>query len=158
MQLKTLDIDWIDLEIAFRDTASGMRSYIDLVSGEVIAVGSEPDPRQRELDRDPDRYLEVPLYSSDQGVEVLRTFVTDLVAGVERQRLNSALETDAPLRRCEEVLAENALLYERFCLYEEQIIFERLLLWLVSMGVCTRDVPPTMVQSGPLLSLLLQAA
>jgi len=58
--LRTLEIDWADLEIAFRDNVSGVDSFLDLETGEVVAIIDENDLDARNVAREPERFSPIP--------------------------------------------------------------------------------------------------
>ena len=54
-----LDVDWADLELAFRD-ATGTENYLDLLSGEVLSVVpgfSDEEESRDQIRKEPRRFL-----------------------------------------------------------------------------------------------------
>jgi len=151
--LKMLDVDWADLEIAFRDAISGVQSYLDLGSGEVVVIIDEHDLDAEHVARCPDRFLPIPAFSTSEGIEVLREFVAQLPSSELRRRLEFHCQAPGGLKRCLEILAESARLFDRFTRFEEQAIFERLHWWLAAHGIQAQQLPPR----PPQLSLIASA-
>lgn len=147
--LRTLDIDWAELEVAYRDSAAGMQSYLDTASGELLDTHDPADSEQ--LAADPDRFAPVPVFSARDGIEVLRAFVEQLPQGPDRRLLARAARGPGALARCEVVLARAPRLGSEFRLFEEQVIAERLLYWLAALGLRAR-APHPRLYSVPLVS------
>ncbi|MBN2360558.1 MAG: hypothetical protein JXR83_13970 [Deltaproteobacteria bacterium] len=142
ISLKTLDVDWTDLEIAFRDAVSGVQSYLDLGTGEVLVVIDQHDLDADEVASCPDRFLAIPAFSTSEGIEVLREFIVQLPAGELRGRLEQGCRGAGGLKRCFEILAEEGWLLDRFTQFEEQAIYERLHWWLTAHGIRPQRPPP----------------
>ncbi|MFH1808031.1 MAG: UPF0158 family protein [Pseudomonadota bacterium] len=155
--LKTLEIDWADLEIAYRDSTTGIESFLDRETGEVVTVFDRDQPEWGLVRRQPERYLRVPGYRCEEARAVLRGFVQQLHEGETRSALEGALQSPAALSRCSEILAENALLLDDFAHFEERAIYERLMLWLGALGICAEQPPPFAVCLA-LVGLRTQAA
>jgi hypothetical protein len=155
--LKTLDIDWADLEIAYRDSSTGIESYLDRETGEVLNVFDREQPEWGLVRRQPERFLRVPGYRSDEARAVLRGFVQQLHASATRATLERALQEPAALSRCSEILSQSAQLLDDFAHFEERAIYERLLLWLGALGICAEQPPPFAIFL-PLVGLRTQAA
>lgn len=140
--LRYIDIDWIDLEIAFRDSATGISSYLDLESGEVVDYVDTSDITYRLIKKYPDRFAKIPVFSTREGIEVLCSFIDQLPPSNLRAKLRRAAKGPGVLTRCLNVLAQSAHLFDRFTRFEEQAIGERLTLWLASMGLQSSQLPP----------------
>jgi len=152
--LRTLDIDWADLEIAFRDNVSGVKSYLDLETGEVVAIIDERDLDADSVAREPERFEDIPGFTREEGLEVLHAFVDELPPGEQRDELRSLVGQPGALARCMERLAADVHLFNNYCMFEELCIYERLMLWLAAMGVNARHPPP----AGPTLFLISSPA
>lgn len=155
--LKTLDIDWADLEIAYRDGSTGIESYLDRETGEVINVFDREQPEWGLVRRQPERYLRVPGYRSEEARAVLRGYVQQLDASALRAALERALQEPAGLSRCSDILSESAQRLDDFARFEERAIYERLLLWLGALGILPA-LPPPFAVCLPLVGLTSQAA
>ena len=142
IQLKQLDVDWADLEIAFRDAVSGVQSYLDLGSGEVLVIIDENDLDAGLVTHCPDRFLPIPAFTTSEGIEVLREFIAQLPSSELRRRLDQSAQGPGGLTRCLEILAESARLFERFSRFEEQAIYQRLHWWLAAHGIQAQQPPP----------------
>ncbi len=117
--MRTLDVDWNDLELAFRD-ATGTESYVDTQSGEVITVvpgfEDEADLR-RHLENEPARFLHIPPIDAGYARAVMRAFISTLPASSAKEKLRAASHGAGALTRCVALLrSEEALLmgYYRF--------------------------------------------
>lgn len=138
IMLKSLAIDWDDLEIAFRDGASGVRSFLDTRTGEVVAVLGPHDPDAELVSQRPERFVAVPAMSVDDSVAILRDFVRQLVASPIRQKLMRLARGPGALGRCYTLLDADPALLDQFTRFEQRAIGELLQRWLVDQGVQPR--------------------
>ncbi|HEY1099410.1 MAG TPA: hypothetical protein VGF99_10795, partial [Myxococcota bacterium] len=74
--MRTIDIDWADLEIAFRD--AGSESWLDTTAGEVVSIvdgfDDEAEIRER-LTRFPGRFVRIPPVDKQWSTDVLARFI-----------------------------------------------------------------------------------
>ncbi len=155
--IKSLDIDWSDLEIAYRDSATGIETYLDMYSGEIVPIFNPTDPEKGFVDRYPERFLSIPGYRTADALAVLQAFVAQLEQGSLRERLCAAVEGPGALERCGAIMKTSTQLLDAFYRYEERAIFERLLLWLGALGICPVQPPPFSVRL-PLVGLTSRVA
>ncbi len=146
--IKNLDIDWDDLEIAYRDSATGIESFLDLHDGEVVAIFDPKEPMKGFVARHPERYVSIPFFRRADAIVVLRSFAQKMPLGSLRERLLDALPHPGALRRCNDLLECSAKLKQQYEQFEERAIFERLLLWLTAIGVCARSAPSFIVDAA----------
>ena len=140
--MRTLAIDWADLEIAFRD--SGTESYLDVESGEVLSIvdgfDDERDLRER-LSRFPGRFSRI--------VPVDRAFTSDGVArflltcrGATQTRLREAAEGPGGLARFMGALRHDKAASTSFSRFEQAQLLTTIEHFLLERGLASKETAP----------------
>jgi hypothetical protein len=140
--MRTVEIDWADVEIAFRD--AGTESYLDRDSGEVLSIvdgfDDERDLRER-LARFPGRFLRI--------VPVDRAFSEAVVARfIDRQRpavahaLRDAFTGPGGLSRVMARLREDKAQLQAFARYEQAELLEHIERFLADHGLSSAEQAP----------------
>ena len=85
--MRTLDIDWADLELAFRD-ATGAESWLDQESGEILTLvrgfDDERDIKDK-LKRFPTRFLKLAPVDKSFTRETLASFIERVKGPLQKQ-------------------------------------------------------------------------
>jgi hypothetical protein len=142
--MRTLDIDWADLEIAFRD--AGTESYLDLDSGEVLSIvdgfDDERDLRER-LARFPGRFARI--------VPVDRAFTSAVVdrfvqsqRGAMKKKLAEAFDGPGGLSRVMAVLRDDKSTMASFARLEQAELLKTIELWLKAWNVSSAETAPAL--------------
>ncbi len=140
--MRTLAIDWADLEIAFRD--AGTESYLDTESGEVLSIvdgfDDERDLRER-LSRFPGRFSRI--------VPVDRAFTADVVArflltcrGPAKTKLGEAAAGPGGLSRFMAALREDKAASTSFSRFEQAQLLTTIETFLRGIGVSSKESAP----------------
>jgi hypothetical protein len=140
--MRTLAIDWADLEIAFRD--AGTESYLDTESGEVLSIvdgfDDERDLRER-LSRFPGRFSRI--------VPVDRAFTSDVVArflqgfrGANKAKLTAAAAGAGGLSRFMSALKEDKAASASFSRFEQAQLLTTIEGFLRSQNVTSKETAP----------------
>ena len=140
--MRTLPIDWADLEIAFRD--AGTESYLDTESGEVLSIvdgfDDERDLRER-LARFPGRFARI--------VPVDRAFTADVVArflatqrGALHKRLAAAADGPGGLSRFMSALRDEKAALGAFSRFEQACLLTTIEAWLRDHSVSSKETAP----------------
>jgi len=140
--MRTLDIDWSDLEIAFRD--AGTESYLDLEGGEVVSIvdgfDDERDLRER-LARFPGRFARI--------VPVDRAFTADVVSrfvqsqrGATKKKLAAAAEGPGGLSRFMSAVREDKSVLASFSRLEQAVLLQKIEAWLSAQNVSSAQTAP----------------
>ena len=119
--MRTLTVDWADLEIAFRD-ATGAESHLDKETGEVVTLmkGFEDEPELRQkLKRSPGRFLRLPVVDAAFTREVLHTFIARLQAGAVRDKLLEAEHGPGGIARSMQMLRDDKPLFASYSRFEQ---------------------------------------
>ncbi len=140
-----LDVDWVDLELAFRD-ATGTENLLDLESGEVLCIvpGFEDEGELRDLiGKDPGRYLELSPVDVGFARTVMRDFLATLPGGPLREELAAGFKKTGGLTRCMELLDNDASTRGAYHRYEQARFWAHVDDVLRYAGVEPQSAPPT---------------
>jgi hypothetical protein len=140
--MHTVEIDWADLEIAFRD--AGTESYLDRETGDVVSIvdgfDDERDLRDR-LARFPGRFVRI--------VPVDRTFSTRVVErflaaqkGPRARPLRDAFVGAGGLSRVMAALRDDKHLLQAFARYEQAELLKTIETFLASHGLSSAEQAP----------------
>ena len=140
--MRTLDIDWADLEIAFRD--AGTESYLDLEGGDVLSIvdgfDDERDLRER-LARFPGRFARI--------VPVDRAFTTGVVGrfvasqkGALKKKLTEAFDGPGGISRVMAVLKEEKGAMTAYSRLEQSELLKTIETWLKAQNVSSSEDAP----------------
>ncbi len=135
--MRTLDVDWNDLELAFRD-ATGTESYVDTQTGDVVTVvpgfDDEADLR-RHLENEPARFLRVPPIDAGHARAVMRAFISTLPASKAKTRLTAASHGAGALTRCVALLRAEEELLIHYYRYEQSAFWQHIEAFLEDAGI-----------------------
>jgi hypothetical protein len=139
---RTLDIDWADLEIAFRD--AGTESYLDLEGGEVLSIvdgfDDERDLRER-LARFPGRFARiVPVDRSFTAAVVTRFIAAQ--KGAQKKKLADAFDGPGGLSRVMSTLRDDKAVMSAFARMEQAELLKTIETWLAQQNVRSADAAP----------------
>lgn len=142
--MRTLDIDWADLELAFRD-ATGAESFLDRESGEVLTLvrgfDDERDVREK-LKRFPARYVKVEPLDASFTRDVLRAFIARLGAGKMKGELEEAATGPGGIARTMALLKDDKPTLAAFARFEQSELVRRVEAFLAAHGLKSGTEPP----------------
>src|SRR5688500_14848757 len=119
--MRTLDLDWADLELAFRD-ATGAESYLDSVNGEVLTLvrgfDDEKDIREK-LARFPGRFVRIQPVDKSFTKECLDAFIARQPKGSLKKKLEDAAAGPGGIARAMAVLNEDKPALASFARFEQ---------------------------------------
>ncbi len=140
--MRTLDIDWADLEIAFRD--GGSESFLDLTTGEVVTIvegfEDERDIRDR-LARQPQRYARIPPVDKAWSMALIAQFASKQ-RGSLRQQLQEAQDGVGALSRCTTVLRDDKAASSSWARFEQAALLKHIEAFLAEHDVSCREAAP----------------
>jgi hypothetical protein len=141
---RTLDIDWADLELAFRD-ATGAESWLDKDTGEVMTLvrgfDDERDVREK-LKRFPGRFLRVVPVDKSFTRDVLQAFVARLGQGKLKAKLEEAARGPGGIARSMALLKEDTPMLTAFARFEQAELVQRVEAFLEKHGLRAGTLPP----------------
>jgi hypothetical protein len=142
--MRTLDIDWADLELAFRD-ATGAESWLDRESGEVLTVvkgfDDERDIREK-LKRSPQRFVRVQPLDASFTRDVLAAFIARLAPGRTKKELEEAAEGPGGIARTMALLKGDKPTLAAFARFEQAELVRRVEAFLAGHGIKSGTEPP----------------
>jgi hypothetical protein len=139
--VSTLDVDWGDLELAFRD-ATGTRNFLDKGTGDVISIVpgfSDVEELETAIAREPHRFLAIPPLDASHARSVMGDFLSTLeppllerfaAAGLKEGRLGPG-----GLTKCLALLREDEPLLSRYYRFEQTSFWATVESFLSSAGV-----------------------
>lgn len=140
--MKTLAIDWADLEIAFRD--AGCESHLDTGSGEVLSIvdgfDDERDLRER-LARFPGRFVRIVPVDKQWSTEVLHRFIARQ-RGPLKEALVEAVRGAGALSRSMAVLKDQRGAWASYSRFEQAELLKHIEEFLGAHGVKTEEAAP----------------
>jgi hypothetical protein len=145
-EVRVTAVDWLELELAFRDS-TGTESYLDTRSGEVVAVvpgfSDEADLRQR-IAEDPDRFAQIEPVDTSYSRAVMRSFIHDVATGELKARLEEAESAQfGGLKRCLDVLGEESGALNKYHRFEQSRLWSHIEAFLDAQGVTADSRPPS---------------
>jgi hypothetical protein len=142
--MRTLDIDWADLEIAFRD--AGSESHLDTEGGDVLSIvdgfDDERDLRER-LARFPGRFVRIPPVDKQWSTEVLNKFVARQ-RGALKEALVDALGGAGALSRATSILKENKSAWASFSRFEQDELLKHIEAFLKAHHLESAEAAPAL--------------
>jgi hypothetical protein len=142
--MRTLDIDWADLELAFRD-ATGAESWLDQESGEVLTLvrgfDDERDVKDK-LKRFPGRFIKLVPLDKSFTHDALFAF-TAHQKGALAKKLHEALH-DGPgaIARAMAVLHDDKPALTSWARFEQAELVKRVEEFLAGHGLRAGSEPP----------------
>ena len=134
--MRTLDIDWADLEIAFRD-ATGARSWLDRETGEVLTLLAgfyDEADLQGKLRTFPDRFAALAPVDKHFTQAVVHAFVERTSGALQRQ-LRDAEAGPGGLSRAMSLLKQDKGTWARFARFEQEQLVLHIERFLEGQGI-----------------------
>ena len=140
----TLDVDWSDLELGFRD-ATGTENWLDLETGEVVSVlegFEDTDDLRRIIAREPSRFARIQPIDAAHARRVMASFIKTLPPK-PRRRLEAAARGGAgSLTRCVALLRQEPALLGKYYRFEQSEFWRHLEAFLALHDVEPTTAPP----------------
>jgi|GEM_PF-867834 len=143
--MPTLDVDWFDLELAFRDT-TGTDNYLDTQTGDIVSVvaGFADEKELRGvLLKDPQRFVHLPPLTAVDARRFMGQFIDSIEAGYMKRRLQSQRHGAGSLTRCVAILRTEPAMLSRYHRFEQSAFWEFVEGFLRDHGVVPADRAPT---------------
>lgn len=138
------DIDWLDIELAFRDTTR-TESYLDRETGEVLSVvpGFSDEAQLRAaIRRSPARYFRLVPVTTEYARDVMHRFVGRLPASATQRRLLALQRKTGAYTRCLALLQQHPALLEDFHRFEQSAFWDHVERDLTNAGIVAGSRPP----------------
>lgn len=143
--MRLLDVDWFDLELAFRDT-TGTENHLDLETGEVVSVvaGFVDEQELRAiLKRDATRFVSLPPVTATDARVFMADFVDSLEPSEARKSLKVTSVGAGSLTRCVTLLREDDAMLGRYYRFEQLRFWEHVERFLKENGVQASSRTPS---------------
>ncbi len=141
---RVLPVDWVDLEIAFRD-ATGAASYLDLENGDVVMILKGFDDEQalqEKLKRYPQRYVNVPTLQSDFTRAALSGFIARMPPSATQKKLAALKDGPGALAESMAILKGDKAAHASFSRFEQGELWRCVEAWLVAENITAQTPAP----------------
>ncbi len=140
--MRTLQVDWDDLELAFRDH-TGARNFLDLSTGEVVTWLDELDERAQldEYLTYNQRYCPIEPLTAEFSSNVVVEFLNRFTEPTHRTSLLDELSTTGLQTVLNTINAETDL-HHSFHRFEQAMIWKRVRRFLARQGIDADGEPP----------------
>jgi len=142
--VQVLDVDWADLELAFRD-ATGAENYLDRDSGEimtVIAGFSDEEELKESLSKHPERFLRIPSIDAAHGRAVMANFIGTLPPSSMKVKLTKTSTGAGALTRALTLLREDDALLQRYYRFEQASFWRHVESFLAASSISPASPAP----------------
>lgn len=131
---RVVDVSFIDLEFAFTSARFDVRHYLDLGTGEIVAVevpsgSSKPSLHERGV-----AAAWISPVSPREQFDWMARFVEELEAGPLKDELTDILQGISPFRRFKRRARQDAVLYARWLAYRTEKLRSRIDAWARESG------------------------
>ncbi len=143
--MPAITVNWSDLEIAFERNSPNQESFLDLETGDLLAiVEGEPDAmaRRARVAQTPNRYLRVDPASSREQYRWMERFVVSVSDPTLRERLVIAIDGKGAFRRFKDVLLAFPAERERWFSYRSDLLHFHIQTWVEHTKIEVANPPP----------------
>ncbi len=141
---RVLNVDWADLELAFRD-ATGIENLLDKQSGEIVSLlpGFSDEKDLRDLiAREPHRFVAIEPIGAGFARQVMAAFIDHEPDSKLKQRLTAAQSGSGSFTRCLALLKDDDLALSRYYRFEQMHFWRHVEEQLTAQGVTPATRPP----------------
>lgn len=142
--MRKVDVDWLDVELAFRDTTA-TESFLDQRSGEVVSIvpGFPDEIELRALiTRESAYFLRLTAVDTAFARDVMRRFVRRMPEGTLQRRLVALQQKTGAYTRSLALVKQDAGLYASFHRFEQTLFWDHVENYLAEAGVAPLSRPP----------------
>jgi hypothetical protein len=137
---RPLHVDLDELCSAMEDSSYEHDYYLDLITGEIVLVSDWMDEEETErlrdrIDRNPDRYEEIPKVESHEAYKDMEDFIATVRDKHLAELLEVAINGSGAFRRFKDVLLRYPEERERWFHFKDARMQERALEWLDDIGI-----------------------
>ena len=143
--MQVLDVDWSDLELAFRD-ATGAQNYLDRESGEIMTVVqgfSDEEELKDLLKKNPERYVRVPSIDAAHARGVMARFIASLPASPAKVKLTKTTTGAGALTRALAILRDDDALLQRYYRFEQAAFWRHVEEFLSASSISPKTPAPS---------------
>lgn len=140
-----LELDWDALEIAVERNSPDTDSYLDLATGEIVAItigDPEAEISRAQVSENIRNYLRIEPASSREQYRWMEKFVGSVVDEPLRERLMMSIDGKGAFRRFKDVLLAYPKERERWFSYRAELLHWHIQTWLEAHEIATTNEPP----------------
>jgi len=140
-----LTLDWEALEIAVERNSPDTDSYLDLATGEVVAITigePEADSNREQISENINNYLRIEPASSREQYRWMEKFVGSVEEPSLRERLLMSIDGKGAFRRFKDVLLAYPKERERWFSYRAELLHWHIQTWLEANEIAAINEPP----------------
>jgi hypothetical protein len=135
-------IDWVEFEGALENNSPELKSYLNIVSGDVIRVFEGSD-KKKEITPDNDKeYLLIDPISSREQYHWMEEFIEGVEEAALKDKLNIAIDGKGAFRRFKDVLMAYPTERERWFAQRSVKLHAHMQEWMKSKHVEAGNIPP----------------
>jgi hypothetical protein len=142
--LITLDLDWMDLELAFRDTTD-TESYIDTNTGELVSVlpGFPDEAELRDMIQlADDQYVRISPVNTDFSKAVLLQFIKQISGHAILKKLDAEEAGVGSYAKSIQILRQDKEVLQLYYRFEQDSLWSHIMEALGSAGLEAATPPP----------------
>jgi hypothetical protein len=150
--MRTVPINWTDLETAFERNSPDTESFLDLRTGDVVTVqgGATDFAEQRaKVQNGGDQFLRVEPAASREQYKWMERFVAGVTDEALRERLIIAIDGKGAFRRFKDVLLNYPAERERWFSYRGDLLHWAMQKWLEKEKIQPAEAPAWGVAPEP---------
>jgi len=140
-----ITVNWSDLEIAFERNSPNQESFLDLETGDLLAIiDGEPDAaaRRTKVAQNPNRFVRIDPASSREQYRWMERFVASVAEPTLRERLLIAIDGKGAFRRFKDVLLAFPAERERWFTYRSDLLHFHMQTWMDHAKIEFANPPP----------------
>lgn len=140
-----LTLDWDALEIAVERNAPDTDSYLDLTTGEIVAItigDPEAELSRNQVAENIRNYLRIEPASSREQYRWMEKFVGSVEEPSLRERLMMSIDGKGAFRRFKDVLLAYPKERERWFSYRAELLHWHIQTWLEAHEIAATNDPP----------------
>ena len=136
-----VEVDWMEFEGALENNSPDLKSYLNLITGDVIRVfqGAEKLPSDPETDDD---YLLIDPISSREQYHWMEEFIEIVEDGPLKEKLNIAIDGKGAFRRFKDVLMGYPAERERWFTKRSSKLHAHMIEWIQVKRIKPANIPP----------------
>ena len=137
-----LDVDWEALAVAVENQLPDSKSFLNLVTGEVVTIRSSDGNGIKQPESTND-WLPVPPRSSREGYRTMQRFIDQLEDSPLKERLVAALVGRGAFRRFKDILLDDPEQRQEWFAFKDCEVFNYVSDWLTTQGITPATQPPS---------------
>ncbi len=141
-KIHSVEISWEDLLGAFTSGQPDKAYFLDRLTGEIFFVPSTSDSNdvRQQLKNNGERFLEIPPFDYHSERHIMMEFVTQISDPELLDLLHSSMAGRNPYGKIEDILSFYPHEEDRFALWKDKFLSNRVKTWMEENNLFTADV------------------